>query len=266
MADTASSSGEDNSFDVTIDDTSPTIVYSPSDDGLDASSSANGWVSCFASASTSLCNPSGESAETNATTLHFTTTDGASIALDWNGECGRQTISERRSLLHSMTEHTTCKPFAPCFLRIAQRSRTIVSQWCAGNGHIFCAAFLTTIKPPKLYFRFSVAHNTTHYSCTNQLPGTAVSLYGLFPVNNPSFPSTLSYSISLDGVPTTNYNSSSTSGNASQDVLASFTNLTNDRHHLQLTMHNPDGLAGPTAQLLFDRAVITSTVPSQYIL
>lgn len=92
MADTASSSDEGNSFDVTIDDTSPTIVYSPFNDGLDASTSADGWISCYASASTSLCNPSGGSDETNATTLHFTTTDGASLALDWNGECDRQTI------------------------------------------------------------------------------------------------------------------------------------------------------------------------------
>ena len=89
MADTASASSEGDTFDVTIDDTSPTIVYSPFDDSLDANNTANGWSSCFSSASSSTCSSAGEINGTDATTLHFTTADGASLALEWNGECDR---------------------------------------------------------------------------------------------------------------------------------------------------------------------------------
>ncbi|KAJ3535213.1 hypothetical protein NM688_g7009 [Phlebia brevispora] len=175
MADTPSSQSEGNSFDVTIDDTSPTIVYSPFGDSFGASNASDGWNPCYSLTGAPACDSSSGQDNTTATSLHATASDGASMTLDWNG--------------------------------------------------------------------------------------TAVSLYGYFPTNNPSFPSALSYSVSLDGISTTNYVSQLSSGNISQDILASFTSLTNGAHSVQLTMHNPGGLSGPNTQLLFGRAVITSTTP-----
>ena len=93
--------------------------------------------------------------------------------------------------------------------------------------------------------------------------GTAVTLYGFFPVLSPEFPATISYSVSLDGVPTTNYASSFTTDPDSVDnVLATFTNLTNDEHFVLLTVHNSAAMTDDSILLRFDRAVITSELPS----
>ncbi|EKM54681.1 uncharacterized protein PHACADRAFT_210467 [Phanerochaete carnosa HHB-10118-sp] len=91
--------------------------------------------------------------------------------------------------------------------------------------------------------------------------GTAVSLCGFFPTSTSGFPSTVSYSIALDGTATTNYAFSfSPDSDPAKSVLASFTDLTNGEHVVELTMHNPDDLDDI---LQFDRAVITSGLPAQ---
>ena len=93
------------------------------------------------------------------------------------------------------------------------------------------------------------------------LIGTGVALYGYFPPDSSTVPSSLSYSISLDGTSTTNYASSITGSDPTQSVLAAFTNLTDTEHSIVLTMHNPDGLSHPDFVLQFDRAEINGTVP-----
>ena len=93
--------------------------------------------------------------------------------------------------------------------------------------------------------------------------GTAVTLYGFFPTSLPAFPAAISYSVSLDGLSTTNYASSFSSDPDSTDnVLASFTNLTNDEHFVQLTLHNPTTTFDDSILLRFDRAIITSGLPT----
>lgn len=90
--------------------------------------------------------------------------------------------------------------------------------------------------------------------------GTAVALYGYFPTASPSYPFTLSYSVSLDGSATTNYASAFPStSDITQDVLVSFTNLTNKQHSLELIMHNSD--QSQDGLLLVDRVVITANAP-----
>ncbi len=87
-------------------------------------------------------------------------------------------------------------------------------------------------------------------------------LYGSFPVTSPSFPSSLTYAVTLDGTPTTNYASSISPDVAvDNNILASFTNLTNGEHLVELTMRNPTGLSDEINLLQFDRVVITSHAP-----
>ena len=102
-----------------------------------------------------------------------------------------------------------------------------------------------------------------HAQFAHSSAGTGISMFGFFPANNPAFPWNLSYSVSLDGIPTTNYVSSDISGdNVTTDVLASFTNLTNTQHSVTMTMHNSGNAIGPDPSLLFDRAIIMSSIPT----
>ncbi|KAL4251440.1 hypothetical protein ABKN59_005708 [Abortiporus biennis] len=90
--------------------------------------------------------------------------------------------------------------------------------------------------------------------------GSAISVFGiLLPTSTPS---SATYSVLLDGVPTTNYASSSpTPPNYYTNVLAAFSNLTNSDHTVVLTMHNPDHIIDGSVLLQFDRAVLTTGAP-----
>ncbi|KAI0786650.1 hypothetical protein C8Q75DRAFT_808179 [Abortiporus biennis] len=90
--------------------------------------------------------------------------------------------------------------------------------------------------------------------------GSAISVFGiLLPTSTPS---SATYSVLLDGVPTTNYaSSSSTPPNYYTNVLAAFSNLTNSDHTVVLTMHNPDHIIDGSVLLQFDRAVLTTGAP-----
>lgn len=97
------------------------------------------------------------------------------------------------------------------------------------------------------------------------LTGTAAILHGYFDTSQAAFPSSVSYSVSLDGVPTTNYVSSFTPDPNSEDnVLAAFTNLTNQEHSIELALHAAGDAVvdGSNILLRFDRAVLQSEPPS----
>ncbi|KAI0949030.1 hypothetical protein AcW1_008745 [Taiwanofungus camphoratus] len=94
--------------------------------------------------------------------------------------------------------------------------------------------------------------------------GTAVTIYGTL-TSGASATSSLSYSVSLDGDPTTDYVSSLSSPasveSASGDVLAAFSNLTDTAHEIVLTAHNSGmskngNSSGTDSVLAFDRAVV----------
>ncbi|KAI0688175.1 hypothetical protein BC835DRAFT_329691 [Cytidiella melzeri] len=93
---------------------------------------------------------------------------------------------------------------------------------------------------------------------------TAATLYGFFNTSLPAFPSAVSYSVSLDGVSTTNYASSFTTDPDSQDnILAAFTNLTNGEHFLELALHSSGNVSEEIILLMFDRVVLVhSALPA----
>lgn len=71
MADSVSASDTANNFIINLDDTSPVIVYSASEDASQSSNFSAGWI---------VSGPS------TGTGLHSTAADGASLTLQWNGE------------------------------------------------------------------------------------------------------------------------------------------------------------------------------------
>lgn len=83
MAEIASSSN-DTSFVITIDDTSPTFVYSPFADTFGTPNLTAGWNPYY---SETAFTPNPLTGEGNGTSLHVTSADGASLSLRWNGEC-----------------------------------------------------------------------------------------------------------------------------------------------------------------------------------
>jgi len=94
--------------------------------------------------------------------------------------------------------------------------------------------------------------------------GTGIALYGdLLPFGSASNPSgSISYTVSVDGTPTTNYESSfSSSTDPSSNILALFSNLTYGEHLIELAMQNAANTVDGSVLLRFDRADITSNVP-----
>ena len=83
MADLASSS-EGSSFNITIDDTSPTIQYSQPAASQDVSGIVSGWVECLSGFGAPSCNGEGGA---NGTTLHATSANRATLGIEWVGEC-----------------------------------------------------------------------------------------------------------------------------------------------------------------------------------
>lgn len=73
------------------------------------------------------------------------------------------------------------------------------------------------------------------------------------------------FSVTLDGIPTTNYAFSPSPSDISNSVLASFSNLSYSEHVVVLTLHNPGLLDDGTVLLQFDRAVLTAEIPPSFM-
>ncbi|KAI0074664.1 hypothetical protein K474DRAFT_1699576 [Panus rudis PR-1116 ss-1] len=161
-----------NDFIIIIDDTSPTLSYSPSSVPLEGGSFITGWQSTTAAA---LPLPDGGQGDI-ATSLHITASDGASVTVHWNG--------------------------------------------------------------------------------------TGITLFGELTPTTDLSSSSATYSVSLDGTPTTNYASFfSSPSDYTNNVLASFANLSYAEHTIELVMHNPDNILDGSVLLQFDRAALTSVIP-----
>jgi hypothetical protein len=79
-----------NTFVIAIDDTSPTIVYSPFADTFAAPSLTTGWNSYFSISG--FANNSSVGVQGEGSTFHVTSADGASLDIRWNGKsCVRLT-------------------------------------------------------------------------------------------------------------------------------------------------------------------------------
>jgi len=77
-------------FPITLDDTSPTIVYAPFGDSFGVPDLSSGWNpyytdSGFATDPGPLSSGPGVSDIGNGTSLHLTASDGAQLAIKWNG-------------------------------------------------------------------------------------------------------------------------------------------------------------------------------------
>jgi hypothetical protein len=83
MAESGSITPSDADYVVTIDDTSPTIVYSPFADTFGVPDFAAGWNPLNLD---SGLIPGSANATGARTSLHATAADGASVAVRWNGE------------------------------------------------------------------------------------------------------------------------------------------------------------------------------------
>lgn len=91
--------------------------------------------------------------------------------------------------------------------------------------------------------------------------GTGVSLYGEFlPIDDDG---TATYSVALDGTPTTNFAFSNDSPVISDNILAAFSNLSYGEHTVELTLHNPKSVFDGTVMLQVDRVVVVGEVPPQ---
>ena len=73
------------SFAILIDDTSPTIVYTPFGDTYSAPNLSAGWNPYFSESGFATNTAVGQ--EGQGTSFHVTSADGASMGLRWNGEC-----------------------------------------------------------------------------------------------------------------------------------------------------------------------------------
>ena len=69
---------------IAIDDTSPTIVYTPFADDPTGPNLTAGWNSFY---SETGFTPDPVSGQGVGTSLHVTSADGASLSVRWNGEC-----------------------------------------------------------------------------------------------------------------------------------------------------------------------------------
>lgn len=84
MAESVSSSANDIDFRITIDDTSPALTYSPPADASGTFNLSAGWFPFYAATGAT---PDPSTGEGNGTSLHVTSTSGASLSFRWNGEC-----------------------------------------------------------------------------------------------------------------------------------------------------------------------------------
>lgn len=83
-----------NSVQVTIDDTSPCISYSPFRDTYTTPNLSAGWNPYYDKSG--FATSSGEIG--NGTSLHITSLDGASLALQWHGMCNQYPFEHHHDL------------------------------------------------------------------------------------------------------------------------------------------------------------------------
>ena len=74
---------DNHGFVINIDDTSPTIAYSPFADSVTALNLTTGWLPFYSDSG--FANESSTSQGEGAT-FHVTSADGASVEIRWNGE------------------------------------------------------------------------------------------------------------------------------------------------------------------------------------
>lgn len=85
----------DPAFPLTIDDTSPIVLYQPFGDIFTAVPNLGaGWnqyysISGFAQSPSGAGTSVTASTVGNGTSLHLTTSDGAELRIDWNGTCAQ---------------------------------------------------------------------------------------------------------------------------------------------------------------------------------
>lgn len=125
---------------------------------------------------------------------------------------------------------------------------------CSGSGSALCILYLVNAQHDSDSVR-----DLAQANLLSRFTGTAATLYGFFNTSLPAFPSSISYSVSLDGVPTTNYASSlaTTDPDSENSVLAAFTGLPNEEHFVELALHN-SGESDGSILLRFDRVILQS--------
>ncbi len=84
MADPFTSPTDSDFFNITIEDTSPTISYSPFADTFDTANVIAGWNPFFTGSG--LASSSSLGLTGQGTSLHETSADGAKLSIQWNGE------------------------------------------------------------------------------------------------------------------------------------------------------------------------------------
>lgn len=87
MADISLASTSDTSFAISIDDTSPTVLYTPFGDNYGVPNLTAGWSPYFSDSGFATDPAAGQQGD--GTSFHVTSADGASLRLRWNGECAQ---------------------------------------------------------------------------------------------------------------------------------------------------------------------------------
>lgn len=88
--------GESSSFAIAIDDSSPTVLYSPFADTFAAPSLSTGW-NPFPTGLGGLFGASG-SQSGQGMSVHATEADGASLSIRWNGKSRTFTLYSKKLL------------------------------------------------------------------------------------------------------------------------------------------------------------------------
>ncbi|EMD37645.1 hypothetical protein CERSUDRAFT_73497 [Gelatoporia subvermispora B] len=227
----------DPGYSLTIDDTSPAISYSPFGDTFTQPNLTAGWNPFYTDSGFATI-PAGSSSSAstsitqigNGTSLHITAHDGAQIGVTWNGRISADQMARPIFDGHHLSP-----------LRLPH-----------GDPDDDCPLSMHSVRS----FREA-------YGVTGLLEGTGAVLHGtvLPPTVSSTHPTNVTYTLALDGVPTTNFVSSISPSasvlTASSDVLASFSNLSDGTHMVVLTVHNPgDQSSGQQGMIAFDRAVV----------
>ncbi|KAI0675399.1 hypothetical protein C8Q78DRAFT_1114225 [Trametes maxima] len=209
-------------FPLTIDDTSPVVLYAPFADTFGAPALAAGWNPYFTISGFSET-PSGQGADVrsavgNGTSMHLTAHDGAALQINWNGESSLLTRAVRLAPSGwKEGERAPVKRRAPLANNYVSLSGTDIT------------IYGTLVQP--------LANDVLDVTYSVVLDGTATTNYF------------------------SDISSGAAVRDAESDVLASFKGLQEGPHSIQVTLHNPDGsgAAGNTtngAILAFDRAVM----------
>lgn len=88
----------DSYFTLTVDDNSPTVGYAPFRDTLGAPNLTAGWNPYYTGSGFSSGSNSSSVVSNigNGTSLHLTASDGAQVAIQWNGEYSCNILTSSR--------------------------------------------------------------------------------------------------------------------------------------------------------------------------